>query len=107
MAHTFEELKNMKVDDLRKVAEGLEHESLRGYTEMHKRDLLPALCEALGIAAHEHHEVVGIDKGKIKAKIRELKVQRDACLEAHDHAQLRVIRRKIHRLKREIRAATV
>ena len=39
---------------------------------MHKEELLVALCTALGIQAHEHHEVVGIDKSKVKAKIRAL-----------------------------------
>ena len=74
---------------------------------MHKEHLIPALCTALGIEAHHHHEVVGIDKGKIKAQIRALKVERNAALEAHDHAELKKVRRKIRGLKRKIRKATV
>jgi hypothetical protein len=51
--------------------------------------------------------VVGVDKSGIKAKIRELKTQRAAAIAAHDHAQLKVVRRTIHRLKRRIHKATV
>ena len=40
-------------------------------------------------------------------QIRELKHQRDAALEAHDQEQLRRVRRHIHKLKRQIRRATV
>ena len=107
MAHTYEELHAMTVAQLREVAEGIEHEAVHGYSTMHKEDLLPALCEALGIEAHEHHEVVGIDKDAVKAKIRELKSQRAALIEAKDSKQLKRVRRKIRGLKRKIRKATV
>lgn len=105
MAYTLDELKKKTVAELRDIAAGLEHEALRGYTTMHKDHLLAALCQVLGIDMKEHHVVVGINKSEIKAQIRQLKKQRDAALAAHDHAQLKVIRRRIHRLKREIRKA--
>ena len=107
MAHTYEELHGMTVAELRDVAEGVEHDAVHGYSTMHKEALLPALCEALGIEAHEHHEVVGIEKDAVKAKIKELKVQRTALIEAKDSVQLKRIRRKIRGLKRKIRKATV
>ena len=107
MAHTYDELHSMTVAQLRDIAEGIEHDAVQGYTTMHKDQLLPALCEALGIEAHEHHEVVGIDKGAVKARIRELKKERDAALEAHDSQQLKRVRRQIRGLKRKIRKATV
>ncbi len=107
MEHTFEELEKKKVAELREIAEGIEHDALHGHTTMHKDQLLKALCTALGIEAHEHHDVVGIDKRAIKLQIRELKAKRDAALQAHDHAELKLVRRKLHRLKRKIRAATV
>jgi hypothetical protein len=47
--------------------------------------------------------VQGIDKPAIKAKMRALKKQRDTALEAHDHDNLKSIRRQIHRLNRQIR----
>ena len=106
MAHTFEELKHKTVADLRDIAKGIDHDAVQGYTQMNKEHLLVALSKALGIQ-HEHHEVVGVDKSEIKARIRELKTQRAAALAAHDHAQLKVVRRTIHRLKRRIHKATV
>jgi hypothetical protein len=106
MAYTFEELKHKTVADLRDIAKGIEHEAVQGYTQMNKDHLLVALAKALGIQ-HEHHDVVGVDKSGIKAKIRELKTQRAAAIAAHDHAQLKVVRRTIHRLKRRIHKATV
>ncbi len=107
MANTFEELKLKTVAQLREIAKGVEHEALHGYSTMHKDHLLSVLCKALGIEAHEHHEVKGIHKGHIKGQIRKLKVERDAALEIHDHKQLKLIRRKIHRLKHKLRRATV
>ncbi len=107
MAHTYEELHQKTVAQMRAIAKGMDHEALRGYTTMHKEQLLLALCKALGLEAHEHHEVVGVDKARIKQQIRQLKVERDAALEAHDSKELKVIRRRIHRLKRKIHKATV
>jgi hypothetical protein len=106
MPYTFEELKHKTVADLRDIAKGIEHDAVQGYTQMNKEHLLVALSKALGIQ-HEHHEVVGVDKSSIKVRIRQLKTQREAALTAHDHAQLKVVRRTIHRLKRRIHKATV
>lgn len=101
----FHELHVMTIGQLREVAEGIE--GLTGYTQMRKQQLLEQICRRLDIEMHEHHDVVGINKGAIKRQIRELKHQRDAALEAHDRDELRRVRRHIHRLKRQIRRATV
>jgi hypothetical protein len=106
MSYTIEELKHKTLADLREIAKGTDHEAVQGFTQMNKQHLISALAKALGIQ-HEHHEVVGVDKAGIKARIRELKTQREAALTAHDHAQLKVVRRTIHRLKRRIHKATV
>jgi hypothetical protein len=106
MAYTIEELKHKTLADLREIAKGIEHEAVQGYTQLNKPHLIGALAKALGIQ-HEHHEVVGVDKAGIKARIRQLKTQRESALAAHDHAQLKVVRRTIHRLKRRIHKATV
>lgn len=103
MAYTYEELKEKTIAELRDIAKDVESEHVQGYSQMNKDHLLPALCRALGIDVHEHHTVSGIDKPAIKAKMRELKKQRDAALEARDHAQLKVLRRQLHRLNRQIR----
>jgi hypothetical protein len=107
MAYTYDELHSLTVVQLRAIAEGIEHDAVHGFSTMHKEHLLPALCEALGIEAHVHHEVVGLEKDRIKAEIRELKLERDAALEAGDHERLRRARRKIHRLKGRLRRATI
>lgn len=106
MTVTYEQLKHKTVAELRDMAKGIEHEAVQGYTQMNKEHLLVALSKALGIQ-HEHHEVVGVDKASIKVRIRQLKTQRASALEAHDRAQLKVVRRTIHRLKRRIHKATV
>jgi hypothetical protein len=108
MSHTFEELKKKTVAELREIAAGVEqHEALQGYTQLNKEHLLAALCNALHIDMHQHHEVKGLNKGEIKAQIRELKKKRDEALTAHDHGQLKEVRREVHHLKRMIHRATV
>jgi len=106
MAHTYEELKHKTLAELRDIAKDIQHDAIQGYTQLNKEHLVGALANALGIQ-HTHHDVIGIDKSSIKARIRQLKTQRAAALEAHDHAQLKVVRRTIHRLKRQIHKATV
>ena len=100
MAYTYHELKEKTIEDLREIAKGV----VQGYSQMNKQHLLPALCKALGIDTREHHDVVGIDKGAIKAKMRELKKKRDTAIEAHDHDALKSVRRHMHSLNRQIRA---
>jgi len=105
--YTYEVLHKMTVADLRDLAQGVEHDALAGYSTMHKEHLVPALCTALGIEAHAHHEVIGINKDRVKGKIRDLKVERQKALDAGDHAQLKLVRKRIKSLKRKIRRATV
>ena len=104
MAYTYHELKGKTIEELRDIAKDLKHDAVQGASQMNKDHLLPALCKALGIDAHEHHTAVGIDKPAIKAKMRELRKKRDAALEAHDAGALKSVRRQLHRLNRQIRA---
>ena len=190
----FEDLSKKTVAQLRKIAEGVEHETLQDPTKMPKGELLAALCQALGIEAGESPEktvqdkepaaqediasesasessedeesaaqksetteapeesakkktaavqvdvasepapedaeekapvtkestqekkasaqestptespaVVNREKSKLKVQIRELKSQRNAALVAHDHVQLKSIRRRLRTLKRKVR----
>jgi hypothetical protein len=104
-AYTYHDLKGKTIEELREIAKGVENqEAVQGYSQLNKQHLLPGLAKALGIDTREHHDVVGIDKPAIKAKMRELKKQRDAALEAHDGATLKSIRRHLHSLNRQIRA---
>jgi DNA-binding IclR family transcriptional regulator len=107
MAYTHQELKHKTLAELRDIAKDIDHEALQGYTQLNKEHLVVAMCKALNIDIHEHHEVVGIDKAAIKTRIKEWKKKRDDALSAHDHAQLKRARRSIHRLKRQIHKATV
>jgi hypothetical protein len=106
MAFTIEELRHKNIAELREMAKGIEHEAVQGYTQLNKEHLVIALAKALGIQ-HTHHDVIGVDKAQIKKRIRELKVKREAALSAHNHAELKAVRRNIHRLKRQIHNATV
>jgi hypothetical protein len=106
MELTYEQLRHKNLVELRDMAKGIEHEAVQGYTQLNKEHLVVAIANALGIQ-HEHHKAIGIDKSSIKSRIRELKTQRETAIAAHDSAQLKVVRRTIHRLKRQIHKATV
>lgn len=107
MAHTYEELHALNVTELRKIAEGIDHEAVHGFRTMHKDKLLPAICKALGIEAHIHHHVVGINKVEIKSKIKQLKGARAAAIEQKDYSKLKSVRQQIHDLKGKLRRSIV
>jgi hypothetical protein len=108
MAYSYQELKKKTVAQLREIAKGIEHEAVKGYSQLNKEHLLVGLCTALGIDHRVHHVAHGIDKTKIKQQIRALKKQRDELLAAgadKDRKKLILARAKIHRLKRALRKA--
>ncbi|MBI2835890.1 MAG: hypothetical protein HYX76_15835 [Acidobacteria bacterium] len=104
MAVTYEELRQKTLAELREMAKGIDHEAVKGYSQLHKEGLLPALCQALGIDAREHHVVVGIDKAGLKARMRALRAERDKAIEVHDAERLKHVRRQLHHLNHQIRA---
>ncbi|MCX6134474.1 MAG: hypothetical protein NTU47_11730 [Ignavibacteriales bacterium] len=106
MAHTYEELHKMTAIQLRVIADGIDDESLKGHSVMHKEQLLPILCKALGVTVPHHHTVVQ-NKGEIKAKIHALKKDRGAAIEKKDYKKLEAIRDEVHKLKRKLRKAMV
>ncbi len=99
--YTYKQIKDMKVAELRKIADEIEHEALQGHSTMHKDKLLGALCTALGL--HEQHAAAGANKGKIKTLIRSLKTQRDEAKASGDGERLAAIRHQIHALKHRLR----
>jgi hypothetical protein len=109
MEYTFDQLKGMTVAQMREIASGLEDEAVKGYTQLNKEHLLEALCKALNIDTHTRHKskVSGKNKAEIKAQMKALKVKRDEALDAHDHAELKKVRRELHGLKRKLRKAAV
>ena len=103
--YTYEDLKAKTVEEMRDLAKELDHEAVKGYTQLNKEHLLPALCQALGIEAHEKHQVQdGFDKTAIKTKMRELKAERAAALQSKDSTKLKAIRRHLPSLNHRIRS---
>jgi predicted membrane chloride channel (bestrophin family) len=107
MSYTYSELKNKTVAELREIAATVENESVKGHSQMNKEHLLVALCTALKIELREHHQVVGLDKTKVKARIKAMKERLAKAIEAKDKKQISYCHRQIHRQKRNIHKATV
>ena len=107
MTYTFPELKSKALAELREIAAGITHDAVQGYTQLNKDHLLAAICKALNIDMHAHHEIKGIDKVAIKARIQEWKKKREEALAARDRRALKTALRQIHQLKRTMRKAMV
>jgi hypothetical protein len=107
MEHTFKELKHMKVTELREIAAATGEDGIKGYTQLNKDHLLEAICKFYHIDMHEHHDIVGIDKVKVKSRIKELKKERDEAIQKKDKAKLVTARKEIKKLKNDLRKATV
>jgi uncharacterized membrane protein (DUF106 family) len=107
MGYTLEDLKKKKVVELREIAAGLDHEAVKGFTQLNKEHLFQAVCTALGIDTHQHHIVKDVHKSVYKARIKELKEKRDAAHSAHDKAALHDTQKRISHLKRTLRKLAV
>jgi len=106
VTHTYEELKKKTVAELREMAAGMDHEAVKGYTQLNKDHLLPALCKALGIEAFEHHvSEASAEKTLLKTQMRELKAAATKARETGDHEQLHRLRRRYHGLNHALRAS--
>ena len=55
MAYTHHELKHKTLAELRDIAKDIEHDAVKGYTQLNKEHLVVAICNALNIDIHEHH----------------------------------------------------
>jgi len=105
--HTYEELKQKTVAQLREIAAGIEHDAVKGHTQLNKEHLITAICKALNIDTFRRHHAEGAGASVMKSRIKELKKQRDEALSAHDHSRLRAVRREIHSLKVKLHRASV
>lgn len=105
MTHTYEELKKKTIAELRDIAKGIEHEAVQGYTQLNKEHLLPALCKALGIEAHEHHAAVAAEKSLIKAQMREIKTAAEKARNSGDYETMHRLRRQHHSLNHSLRVS--
>jgi hypothetical protein len=104
MAYTHHELKTKTIAELRDIAKDIQHDAVKGYTQLNKEHLLVALCQALNIPIHDHHDVVGLDKAAAKSKMRELKKLQADAIEQGDRAKLKALRRQRHSLNHQIRS---
>ena len=102
---TYEDLKKKTVAELRDIAKGLTHDAVQGYTQMNKEHLLPAICKALGIEAHEHYSAANAEKTMIKSKMRELKTAADKARLAGDYEKAHELRRAHHHLNHALRTS--
>jgi hypothetical protein len=104
MAHTYEELKKMNVNQLREAAKA---EGITGSSQMNKEKVLEVICTHLNIDMHIHHEIVGIDKAAVKSEIRKLKKDRDQFIQDKKKNDLKKVRKQIKKLKKKLRGAAV
>ena len=107
MTHTFPELKKKTLAELKEIAAGITYDAVQGHTQMNKDHLLEAICKALSIDMHVHHEVKGVDKTAMKTKIGEWQKKRDEALAAKDRKKLKVALDHIHHFKHQLRKAMV
>ena len=98
----WHDLERMTVVKLREEAQ---EKGLAAVSGKNKAQLIEELAGALGI--EEPHEELADSaahsKVDLKRQLRELKSQRSKLIEAHDHKGLKEVRRKAHRLKRQIK----
>jgi hypothetical protein len=98
---TFHELQKIRVVELRQMAAKY---GVEGTSAWKKEQLIVYLAEKLGIDRHAHG-ALGIDKVAIKKQLHALKAERDKAFADHDAKQLKLLRRKMHRMKRQINKA--
>ena len=98
----YHDLQKTRVVDLREMMK--EHlPQVTGVVALKKDELVEMLAEHKGIEKPHKHVAAGLGKRAIKAEIRDLKVKRQAALEAKDREELKKYRRLIHRRKRKLR----
>ena len=106
---TYEELKKKTVAEMRAIAKEMDHEAVKGYSQMKKDILLAAICEAQGLQMVKKKKAAAGPKpkvvGSVKDQIKVLKQKRDEILASDDKTELKAVRRRIHRLKRLSRRA--
>ena len=95
-------LEKLTVKDLREMAKDLP--GIVGVSGMKKEELLVAIKQAKGIK-DEPVKKVDASVAEIKKKIKAIKIQRQAALEAKDSKMATIYKRRISRLKKKSRRA--
>ena len=93
-------LEKMTVKELREMAKDIP--GISGVHGMKKDELLVAIKEAKGVK-EEPAKKADSSTSELKSKIRSLKAQRQAALEANDKKMATIYRRRISRLKKKTR----
>jgi hypothetical protein len=110
---TEKPLEKMTVKALREMAKDIPE--ITGVHGMKKEELIVAVNEARGVTEEtvkadksikaKPVKKAGASRGEIKIRIKALKAQRQAALEAQDKKMAIVCRRRISRLKKKSRTA--
>jgi hypothetical protein len=95
-------LEKMTVTDLREMAK--EIPEISGVHGMKKEELIAAIKKAKGIV-DERVKKADVSLGEIKKKIKAIKAQRQAAIEAKDKKMATIYRRRISKLKKKSRKA--
>ncbi|UCF93233.1 MAG: Rho termination factor N-terminal domain-containing protein [Desulfobacterales bacterium] len=95
-------LDRMTVKELREIAK--EIPEITGVHGMNKTDLLVAIKQAKGIK-DEPRKKADASIGELKKKIKALKADRRAALEAQDKKMAKIYRRRVSKLKKKTRRA--
>jgi hypothetical protein len=96
-------LEKMTVKDLKEVAKAIPE--ITGVHGMKKDELIVAIKEAKGIEDKPVKKKADASLSQLKTKIKQLKAQRQAALEASDKKMATIYRRQISRLKKKTRRA--
>ena len=96
-------LEKMTVTDLREMAK--EIPDISGVHGMKKEELIAAIKKSKGII-DEPVKKTDASLGEIKKKIKAVKTQRVAAIEAKDKKMAKIYKRRISRLKKKSRRAT-
>ncbi|MCF8035725.1 MAG: Rho termination factor N-terminal domain-containing protein [Desulfobacteraceae bacterium] len=94
-------LEKMTASELRDMAINLPE--ITGASGMNKTELIKAIKKVKGIEDTGRKKQADVSVRQIKEKIRELKKQRQTCLEQDDKKMADIYRRKISRLKKKTR----
>ena len=95
-------LEKMTVKEMRQIA--LQMPEITGVHGKNKAELLSAIKEAKGIV-EEPIKKADATVREMKKKIRKLKYERTAALEAQDNRMAKIYKRRISRLKKKTRRA--
>jgi len=95
-------LEKMTVTDLREMAK--EIPEITGVHGMKKEELIAAIKKSKGIA-DEPVKKADVSLGEIKKKIKAIKAQRQAAIEAKDKKMATIYKRRISKLKKKSRRA--